>query len=251
VLTHQIQKKLTKGKTRWNQFAAALKDICPEKRSGPILDFGCGIGCFVLEGLRRKMDMWGVDQSTSKIKRYGKLAQLTSSPPSWEKRCFTADGADLPFKSNTFAAISSWYVFEHIREPGEVLRELVRVTRRGGVIAIRAQDARNGWEGHVKIPWVPFLSGRLAVAWIEAFGKSPSMRQGIYDITQPQFISILKTLGCRIAIQAPEPRVLIENHQALTTEAEVRRKARQVRAKFETGEWVPQPENLYIYAQKL
>jgi len=216
-----------------------------------MLDFGCGIGCFVLEGLQREMDMWGVDQSSSKIERYGKLVQSTSSPPSWEKRCFTAEGADLPFRSNVFAAVSSWYVFEHIKDPSEVLRELVRITRRGGVITIRAQDARNGWEGHCKIPWVPFLSGRMARAWIEAFGKSPTLRQGVYDITQPQFISILEKLGCRIAIQAPEPRVLIEDPLQLTTEAKVRRKARQVRARFESGEWVPQPENLYIYAQKM
>lgn len=251
MLNHQIQKKLTKGKTRWNQFAAALLSINPRMFGGPMLDFGCGIGCFVLEGLQRKMEMWGVDQSPSKIERYSKLVQAISCPPSWVKRCFTADGADLPFRSNAFAAVSSWYVFEHIQNPGEILRELVRVTRREGVIAIRAQDARNGWEGHCKIPWVPFLSGRLARAWIEEFGRSPVQRDAVYDITQPQFISILETLGCRIAIQAPDPRVLIEDHLELNTEEKIRCKARQVKAMVESGEWVPQPENLYIYAQKL
>ena len=45
--------------------------------------------------------------------------------------------------------------------------------------------------------------------------------------------------------------MLIEDHRQLSTETEVRRKAREVRARFESGEWVPQPENLYICAKKI
>ena len=251
MLDHHLQKKLKKGQTRWNQYAEAVSAINPRLLDGPMLDFGSGVGYFVLEGLRRRMDIWGVDRLPSKIARYARLLETTSQPSDWVKRCLVADGADLPFRSNCFAAVSSWYVFEHIPDPGQVLRELVRITRSAGVIVIRAQDARNGWEGHCHIPWVPFLSGRLARAWIEEFGQSPARRQGVYDITQPQFIAILESLGCRIAIQAPEPRVLIEDHRQLSTETEVRRKAREVRARFESGEWVPQPENLYICAKKI
>ena len=217
---------------------------------GPVLDLGCGVGAFVLEGLKRELDIWGVDRSPGKIARYRNLIQSTSSPHVWMERCLVADGADLPLRSNYFSTVSSWYVFEHIDNPGEVLREMVRITRREGVIVIRAQDARNGWEGHCEIPWIPFLSGRLTRACIEEFGKSPRMREGVKDITQPQFISILETLGCRIAIQAPAPRSLIKDHQQLVTEEQVRSKARQAKAMLESGEWAPQPENLYLYAQK-
>ncbi|MBM9606496.1 class I SAM-dependent methyltransferase [Desulfopila inferna] len=243
-------RKIRKGHTRWNQFHAALLQMNCKDLAGPILDFGFGIGYFVLEGLRRQKNIWGVDLLPGKIERYQRLIDYTESPEEWKKRCVIADGEELPFHSESFSAISSWYVFEHIPFPSLVLRELVRITRKDGVIAIRAQDARNGWEGHCKIPWVPFLSGRMAEAWIEEFGKSPALRRGVYDITQPQVISILEELGCTIVKQAPSPLLLIKDHWKLSSEKEVRSRARQVRQEFEKGEWQPQPENLYIYACK-
>lgn len=243
-------KKLKKGQTRWNQYTEALQKINPETLPGPMLDFGCGIGYFVREGLRRKMKIWGVDMNPGKIKRYARLIEYTASPSYWKHRCIAADGKYLPFDTGTFTAVSSWYVFEHIQNPASIIREMVRITRPGGIITIRAQDARNFWEGHCKIPWIPFMPGHLSRVWMEEFEKSPSLRDGVYDITQPQFISILEALGCRIAIQAPPPEILIENHWQFTTEDQIRHTARRVKAAFESGEWQPQPENLYIHAQK-
>jgi len=243
-------KKLKKGHTRWNQYIEALEAINPQALEGPMLDFGCGIGYFVLEGLRRQLDIRGVDLMPGKIDRFGRLIEFTASPLSWKQKCLIADGVNLPFKTGTFAAVSSWYVFEHIRNPAPVIRELVRITRRSGIITIRAQDARNSWEGHCKIPWIPFLPGHLSRVWMEAFDISPSLRKGVYDITQPQFISIFETMGCRIAMQAPPPRTLIPDHWQPATAEQVRRTARKIRAAFESGAWQPQPENLYIHAQK-
>lgn len=244
------EKKIRKGETRWNQFGQTLAKLSPFTLTGPMLDFGSGVGYFVREGLLRGMDIWGVDLLPGKITRYRQLIDYTEGPDDWKVRCIAADGEELPFSSNSFTAVSSWYVFEHIPNPGRCIREMVRVTRRGGVIVIRAQDARNGWEGHCKIPWVPFLPARLARIWIEEFGADPALRDGVIDITQPQVGAIFEELGCRILVQAAQPRQLIEGHQTLVTESEVRNKARQVREDFFNGKWQPQPENLYIYAQK-
>jgi ubiquinone/menaquinone biosynthesis C-methylase UbiE len=244
------QKKINKGQTRWNQFYNNINHINPEALAGPILDFGSGVGYFVLEGLRRHMDIWGVDLLPGKIRRYKKLVEFTESPDIWKNLCVVGNGEELPFRSNRFAAISSWYVFEHIEHPGPVLRELVRITRSKGLIVIRAQDARNGWEGHCKIPWIPFLAGRLARVWVEEFGKSVELRRGVFDITQPQIISVLEELDCSIVIKAADPFVLIKDHWKLSTEEEVRRKARETKRAYERGDWQPQMENLYIYAQK-
>ncbi len=245
------QKKLRKGESRWNQFSQTLTEISPATLEGPILDFGSGIGYFVLEGMRRGMNIWGVDLLPGKIARYRQLIEYTKSPESWKERCVVANGEELPFPTDSFAALSSWYVFEHIPDPGKSIREMVRVTRPGGVIAIRAQDARNGWEGHCKIPWIPFLPDRLARIWIEEFGADPALRDGVIDITQPQVKAIFEELGCTILVKAAEPRQLIKGHQTLATEREVRDKARSVREDFSRGRWQPQPENLYIFAQKI
>ena len=243
--------KIGKGETRWNQCVEELDKINPHLLQGPVLDFGCGGGYFVFEGLRRGMNAWGVDQLFGKIKRYRKLIEYTSSPKDWGKRCLVGDGVTLPFPSDHFDLVSSWWVFEHILTPGEAIREMVRVTRPLGVIVIRAQDARTSWEGHCNIPWIPYLSNRLARVWIEEFGKSPSVYEGVFDVTQPQVISILESLGCRIVIKSESPPPLIDGHRQLCTEKNVRQMARLIKAKLDRGEVIARQEGLYLYAQKM
>lgn len=242
--------KVKKGKTRWNQTAEAIKSIDPAILEGPILDFGSGVGYFVLEGLARGLNVWGVDILPGKIKRFQHLVDYSSSPDQWKKRCLIGDGSVLPFSSNYFAAITSWFVFEHVANPGEVLRELVRVVRPGGVIVIRAQDARCNYEGHCKIPWVPFLSRELAKIWVDEFGKSYSLRDGVYDITQPQIISILETMGCIIVREDKPLPPLDDIFLGCHSEESVRRAAKIVKNDFESGRLVPRQDGLYLIAQK-
>jgi len=242
--------KIKKGKTRWNQCAAAIKSIDPAILEGPILDFGSGVGYFVLEGLARGLNVWGVDILSGKIKRYHHLVDYSSSPEYWKNRCLIGDGSVLPFSSNYFAAITSWFVFEHIANPGEVIRELVRVVRPGGVIVIRAQDARCNYEGHCKIPWIPFLSRKLAEVWVDEFGKSYSLRDGVYDITQPQIISILETMGCSIVKEDKPLPPLDDIFLGCHSEENVRRAAKIVKNDFESGRFVPRQDGLYLIAQK-
>lgn len=127
----------------------------------------------------------------------------------------------------------------------------MRITQPGGIIALRAQDARNGWEGHCKIPWIPFLSRRLTLAWIDEFEVDPGLREDVFDITQPQIAGLFEEFGCRVVVQAPPPRELIAEQHKLSSEMDIRRKARQIRRDFENGTWQPQPENLYVYARKV
>lgn len=242
--------KLHKGVSRWNQFSATLRKINPESLEGPILDFGSGVGYFVLEGLNRNMDIWGVDCLPGKVERYKRLVELTSKVSQWKQRCLLGGGENLPFESDAFSAISSWYVFEHIPEPLPVLREMVRVLEPNGVIAIRAEDARTSWEAHCRIPWVPFLSDQLIRVWLEEFDCSPDLRNGVYDITLPQCETYLEELNCRIIFKATNPLTPIENHWDLITEAQVRSKARRVKTLLDQGAWLPQPKYFHIYAQK-
>jgi ubiquinone/menaquinone biosynthesis C-methylase UbiE len=242
-------KKLRKGKTRWNQFAEILDRTGRPHSGRPLLDFGCGVGYFVHEGLLRGEKIWGVDASESKIARFHKLIHFSNSPAQWEKKCLVGNGEALPFRTAQFAAVCSWYVLEHLENPGAVIRDLVRITAPSGLIVLRAQDARNGWEGHCQIPWIPFLSGRLAAAWMEAFDVEAGKRVGVFDITQPQVITILETLGCEIVSKAPEPQILIDRHWELHDEAAVRRTARRVKAMLADGTWQPQSENLYLVAR--
>jgi SAM-dependent methyltransferase len=243
--------KLRKGHTRWNQFSASLKKVNPKSLEGSILDFGCGVGHFVLEGLNRNMDIWGVDCLPGKVSRYKRLVKLSSNKSSWEERCILGSGENLPFESNKFSAISSWFVFEHIPEPLPVLKELVRVLKPNGVIIIRAEDARTSWEAHCKIPWLPYLSDQYVNVWLEEFDCSPDLRNGVYDITLPECETFLEELSCRIILKATEPLTPIENHCDLPTEKQIRFKARQAKTLLDQGAWLAQPKYFHICAQKI
>ena len=45
-------------------------------------------------------------------------------------------GESIPFRDNSFDAISSILVFSYLRDPGAMLREAYRVLRPGGAISI-------------------------------------------------------------------------------------------------------------------
>ncbi len=91
-----------------------------------VLDVGCGDG-FLLEKLGGKL--FGVDVSSFRvknaIKRLGSRAIILK-----------ANAKRLPFKDNFFDVVICSQVLEHIPNPQLVAREILRVTRKGGVIII-------------------------------------------------------------------------------------------------------------------
>lgn len=242
--------KLKKGKTRWNQAQQTLNFIDRDILKGKLLDFGSGVGYFVLEGLTRQYDVYGVDILPGKIKRYHHLIDHSGAPQRWKSRCCAGDGTSLPFSSHTFSGIISWFVFEHIPNPGEVLRELVRILKPGGVLVIRAQDGRCAWEGHCKIPWIPFLGEPLASHWITLFGRSPELRENVYDITQPQLISILENLGCRIIKKDRDIPPVSPHLRNITTTAQLDELAARMQREWDNGTFIPRQDGLYLYAMK-
>jgi SAM-dependent methyltransferase len=244
-------KKIKKGQTRWNQVERIVEKVDASLLKGPILDFGSGNGYFLFEGLRRNRNIWGVDILKGKFTRYRKLIDFSKSPEIWKQRACVGDGASLPFQSNFFSICTSWWVLEHVPEPEPVLEELVRVTIPGGIIALRAQDAASGWEGHCNIPWIPFLPKSLETSWVESFGVSPQLREGVYNIAQEEVIRFLEKFGCEIVAKQPPPEPLPKLlQQKVKSVQEVRLLAEQVRKCLGMGEFAARADGLYVYARK-
>ena len=95
------------------------------------------------------------------------------------------DAHDLPFEDGTFDVVHAHQVLQHVAAPVGVLRELRRVTRPGGLVAVRDSD----YEGFRWWPDLPGLSrwrelylrvartnggtpdaGRRLLAWAHAAG---------------------------------------------------------------------------------
>jgi ubiquinone/menaquinone biosynthesis C-methylase UbiE len=244
-------KKLNKAATRWNQCVDYHETYATKGPLGPVLDCGCGAGHFVHEGLTRDVEIWGIDQRPSKIHRYRQLLASCKAPEAWYCRCLTASGYLLPFANATFSMITSWWVLEHVPTPSQMILEMVRVARPGGLLVIRAQDARSCWEGHYKIPWLPYLYGPMREIWLEEFAQDPMLHDDLTELIQPQIEGILTSLGCTILEKAAPPRLSVENPTGIATEQQLRETARKIKALWEEGSWLPNPEGLYLVAQKL
>lgn len=108
----------------WRAIEASLLNPLPFKK--PILDLGCGDGLFakmLFSG--RRNEIIGIDVSE---------ACLTAAKSQRiYKGVILCDGAELPYKDNSFATVMSNCVLEHIVDDAKVLQEVSRVLKDGGL----------------------------------------------------------------------------------------------------------------------
>jgi SAM-dependent methyltransferase len=98
-----------------------------------ILDVGCGNGDF--GRLRPSPDVVvnGVDVDAGAVARASSHERAVR---------VDLDAMPLPYADASFDAVLAKDIFEHVRDPGRLAREVYRVTRRGGVIVASVVMAR-------------------------------------------------------------------------------------------------------------
>ena len=149
-----------------------------------VLDVGCGPGSITLDLAQRVApgEVVGIDASASVIASARAAAEAAGDS---RTRFETADATRLPFDADAFDVVHAHQVLQHVPDPVGVLRELRRVTRPGGLVAVRDSD----YEGFRWWPDLPGLSrwrelylrvartnsgtpdaGRRLLAWAHAAG---------------------------------------------------------------------------------
>ncbi len=102
-----------------------LNRLKPEK--GCLLDFGSGAGHFSSAQKKAGWEVASVDPYST--------ASLDAN------YCrVTEDRIELLYPSENFDAISLWYVIEHLRNPDQVIEEMVRVLKSDGILILAQQD---------------------------------------------------------------------------------------------------------------
>jgi SAM-dependent methyltransferase len=71
-------------------------------------------------------------------------------------------GEELPFRDNTFEAVYSSNVLEHVHDPDRVLAEAIRVARPGGLVQFVFPNYGSWWEGHYGVLWIPGMPRWMA-----------------------------------------------------------------------------------------
>ncbi|MFH1748828.1 MAG: methyltransferase domain-containing protein [Planctomycetota bacterium] len=90
------------------------------------LDVGCGDGFSTFYVSQRIPEISAVDRSTHMLDRH---------PLRHTRRLYQADARQLPFEDNHFDLVYGWEILHHIADPCDVLREMMRVSRRYVLVA--------------------------------------------------------------------------------------------------------------------
>lgn len=156
--------------------APVLKDAAGAAYPLRLLDAGCGDGVHVaaLAESAREFSFAAVDISFEALQ-----AARGRGRSGW--RFMHADIASLPFDAESFDAVFSYGVVAYTRDPSRSIRELVRVTRPGGLVGIWVYPARSDFLGRcfalargvvTRLP--PFLQRRIADLFVPVLGLLPT-----------------------------------------------------------------------------
>jgi ubiquinone/menaquinone biosynthesis C-methylase UbiE len=104
-----------------------------------ILDAGCGTGVFTVDILSLNWQVIGIDISLPMLMRAAQKAR------GYNFQTVLADMSHLPFSENVFDKVISVTALEFIEDGKGALRELFRVTKRGGCIVVATLNGLSSW----------------------------------------------------------------------------------------------------------
>gem|GEM_PF-23167 len=139
--------------------ALTLLDYLDLHDGDRVLDCGCGMGAYLLMMSRlRKLDLHGVDGDRARL-QWARREQMPAA-------LAEVDIHHLPYADATFDKILMSEVLEHLAEDRHALREVYRVLKPGGVLALSVPHAD-----------YPFLWDPINKT-IEALGRAPMRGPG-------------------------------------------------------------------------
>jgi demethylmenaquinone methyltransferase / 2-methoxy-6-polyprenyl-1,4-benzoquinol methylase len=146
---------------RWRTFLVSRVHVGADDT---VLDVACGTGAVALELLRQHdCRIVGVDQSAEMLaearRRLGARVELRH-----------ARAEQLPFEDGAFGGLTVTYLLRYVDDPAATMRELARVVRPGGRLAMLEFSvppnrlARAAWEAYVRAG-LPLAGRVISPGW--------------------------------------------------------------------------------------
>src|SRR5674476_1594575 len=138
VYTHGHHESVLRSHS-WRTAANSAAHLLPYLREGQrLLDVGCGPGTITVDLAAHVAPgpVIGVDTSAEVLERARRHAAELGAPVSFQ----VGDVYALDFPDASFDVVHAHQVLQHLTDPVAALREIRRVTRPGGVVALREGD---------------------------------------------------------------------------------------------------------------
>jgi len=132
---------------RWRTIHNSAHYLEPHLLPGrSLLDVGCGPGTITAEFAERLSPgrVVGVDAAPDALAAAGELETTAEF--------ILGDAYALPFDDGSFDVVHTHQTLQHVQDPVAMLREMVRVSRDGGMVAAREVD-------YSATTWFPLLPG--------------------------------------------------------------------------------------------
>jgi SAM-dependent methyltransferase len=136
----RLNSEYTIAETPWFPWVA---QHLPLKAGDRVLDIGCGPGWFwasVADTLPEKLELTLADLSPGMVseamERCGRLR-------GWAVEGQQADAAQLPFADASFDGVVAMHMMYHLPDPAAALREMFRVLKPGGWLAVTTNGVGN------------------------------------------------------------------------------------------------------------
>jgi demethylmenaquinone methyltransferase / 2-methoxy-6-polyprenyl-1,4-benzoquinol methylase len=163
---------------RWRSFLVSRIEAGP---GDTVLDVACGTGAVALELARRHgCRVVGIDQSPEMLAEGRRRVDAAGLGGRVELREGRAE--DLPFGDEAFDGLTFTYLLRYVDDPAAAMRELARVVRPGGKIAMLEFSVpsrplpRLAWEAYVRLG-LPAAGRIVSPGWAEVGGfLGPSIR---------------------------------------------------------------------------
>ncbi|MEJ8660914.1 MULTISPECIES: class I SAM-dependent methyltransferase [Streptomyces] len=164
---------------RWRTAANSAAYLVPELRPGDeVLDVGCGPGTITadLAALVAPGTVTAVDAAADVLDR---AREVVAARALLNVRFAVADVHALDFPDDSFDVVHAHQVLQHVGDPVLALREMRRVCRPGGIVAVRDSD----YGAFAWYPEVPVLDDWLALyrRVARANGGEPDAGRRLYS----------------------------------------------------------------------
>ena len=162
-----------------SQGSFILSLIAPLVSGRRVLDFGCGEGAVVATGLKEGWDAKGYDLN---------VAGMEEANRYWKTNVFEAGTFEsyLDRYAGTFDAVIALQVFEHLAQPVELGKQVVKLLKKGGVLLIDVPNVRQLGEWRSK-------------------GSTLDPTAHLCHFSTRTLSNLIEGLGCRVVYRSGAP----------------------------------------------